>query len=241
MAKKDYIIIIDTETAKKDMVADFAAVISDRRGNVQTQCAVLVKGIYDNRTEYELFSDPTCTVESIWHSKRMNERYAAYDNMVKNGVRMIASGAAINRWLDKVKEKYDPYLTAYNLPFDLDKCKKTGIDLTMFTKRFCLWAVSATRWAHTKKYRNFALSVHAFNNPTKRGNMTYKANAETMARFVLDIPDFPDEPHTALEDVIDYELPILVKAIKGQKLKSLADLKTPAWQNMQVKNHYTAN
>ena len=139
MAKKEYIFIVDTETAKKDQVADFAGVVVDRRGHVVTQCAVLVKGVYDNRKEFELFSDPNTGIDSIWHSRRMDERYDAYDNMVKNGVRMIASGAAINRWIDKVVAKYDPYLTAYNLPFDLDKCKKTGIDLTMFTKRFCLW------------------------------------------------------------------------------------------------------
>jgi hypothetical protein len=44
--KKDYYLIIDTETTMSDKVADFGAVVVDRKGNIQTQCGVLVNGVF---------------------------------------------------------------------------------------------------------------------------------------------------------------------------------------------------
>ena len=153
---------------------------------------------------------------------------------------MIASISAINRWLEKAKVTHDPIMTAYNLPFDLNKCENTGIDLTLFPSRFCLWAASYTRWAHKKDYQNFALSVHGFNPPTALGNMTYKTNAELMARYVLKMPDLPDEPHTALEDIIDYELPILRAVVKGWKRENWMNPISYNWRECQVRDHFTA-
>ena len=34
MAKRDYFLIVDTETTQTDMVADFGAIICDRKGNI---------------------------------------------------------------------------------------------------------------------------------------------------------------------------------------------------------------
>jgi len=240
MAKKQFICIIDTETTRTDKVADFAAVVVDRKGNTTAQCAVLVAGVYNNRESHPLFYDNSAPVDSIWNRDSLSKRYDVYSRMLEGGSRMLASASAINRWLDRVKVNYDPFLTAYNLPFDVDKCEKTGIDLTGFSKRFCLWAAAADIWAQSKKYREFVLDVHGFNNPTKFGNMSYKANAEIMARFLLGNPDLPNEPHTALEDIIDYELPILRAITKRRALKNLVDLKKPDWRQMQVKNHFIA-
>ena len=44
--KKDYYLIIDTETTINDKVADFGAVICDRKGNIADQCGVLVSGVF---------------------------------------------------------------------------------------------------------------------------------------------------------------------------------------------------
>ena len=240
MAKKQFVLIIDTETTITNKVADFAAIVCDRKGNVTTQCAVLVADIYNDRDTHPLFFDKSAPVDSIWNKSSLDRRYDTYKRMIEGGSRMLGSMAAINRWLDKVKENFDPYLTAYNLPFDIDKCEKTGIDLTRFDRRFCLWAAAGDIWAHTKKYREFTLQQCAWNNPTKLGNWSYKANAEIMARFLLGDPDLPDEPHTALEDIIDYELPIFKAIAKRRSLKSLTSLRKPDWRQMQVKNHFIA-
>lgn len=239
MAKKDYFLIIDTETTQTDRVADFGAVVVDRTGRIFAQCAVMVNGIFTDMENHPLFH--TKDADPLWGQAGLSRRYDAYNNMVSSGMRQIASVSAINRWLDKVKATYDPYCTAYNIAFDRDKCNKTGIDLGQFAeKSFCLWHAAAAKWSHTKKYREFVLAVHAFNPPTKHGNMTFKTNAEVMARFVLDNPTLEDEPHTALEDVLYYELPILIKLVKNQKKAEWLNPPTTNWRKNQVKDWFTA-
>jgi hypothetical protein len=159
--------------------------------------------------------------------------------MLADGRRMLASVAAINKWLARAQQQFNPVLTAYNLAFDASKCDNSGIDLALFQRKFCLWHHSANKWAKTKAYRQFILDSHCFNKPTKHGNMTYHTNAEIMARFVLNNPTLEDEPHTALEDARDYELPILQALIKNISTKQL--LETVAgynWRDYQVKDWF---
>lgn len=240
MAKRDYFLTIDTETAVNGKVADFAAVISDKKGNVYNKCAVLVNGVFTDQQNNPLFFDPSASGDSIWSKQGAAKRYALYQDMVANGSRMIASTAAINRWLEKANVQYSPYLTAYNVAFDIDKCEKTAIDLTMFdpSRRFCLWHAAYNKWAHTKAFRQFVLDAHAFNTPTDLGNMSFKTNAEIMARFILGAPDLPDEPHTALEDIIDYELPILSRLVQTTKKKVWLNPEPFNWRNVQVKEWF---
>jgi hypothetical protein len=236
--RKDYYLIVDTETTMPETVADFGAVVVDRKGRIVNQCAVLVRGVFG--------IDPLFYIEheaekNLWSKQGKDRRFEAYEKMLDDGSRMVASVQAINRWLERVRGEYDPILTAYNLPFDLSKCKNTGIDLTMFTQSFCLWKASFNKWAMTSKYKNFALSLHAFNNRTELGNMSFKTNAETMARFILDEPDLIDEPHTALEDAIYYELPILKRLIATTKKKDFMNPNLAFdWRKVQLKNHFKA-
>jgi len=240
MAKKDFFLTIDTETTQDAMVADFGAVISDRKGRIFAQCAVLVNGIFTDMEEHPLFhifGDEN----DVFSKATLPARYDRYTAMVQGGQRMIASVSAINEWLAKAQAQYNPYLTAYNLAFDREKCANTGIDLTDFADRqFCLWHASVTRWAHTKNYRNFIASTHSFNKPTKHGNMSYKTNAEIMARFVMDNPLLEDEPHTALEDVLYYEIPILTKLVNTTKKAEWLEPKPFNWRKFQVKDHFKA-
>ena len=142
MARKQYFLIVDVETSIKDTVADFGAVICDRHGKIATQCAVLVQSVFGVES---LFFDKG--KPGIWSAAGVSKRMNKYNAMLQSGSRMLASVAAVNRWLEKAAGKYNPTLTAYNLPFDADKCQKTGIDLNPFAARFCLWAgeVSAPR------------------------------------------------------------------------------------------------
>ena len=237
--RRDTFLIVDTETTMSGKVADFGAVVCDRKGEILTQCAVLVDGVYTDREGEPLFH--AAGAGEIWNKARLGERYGSYDTMLESGARMLARPASINRWLDKAITTYKPYLTAYNLAFDLDKCVKTGIDLTgVGTDKFCLWHAAAQRWGHTKKFRQFVLENHAFNAPTNHGNASYKTNAEVMARFVLNQPDLQDEPHTAYEDVVYYELPILVALVKGYSKKKFLSPRAYNWREYQLKDAFTA-
>jgi hypothetical protein len=231
MARKQFFCIVDTETTIGDTVADFGAIIVDRKGKIFTQCAVLVRGEYGDKT---LFHDKNKS--NIWGYEGLRKREQAYIAMLESGKRMIASVSAINRWLNQAVGKYNPALTAYNLTFDIGKCANTGIDLDIFTDRFCLWQASVGNICTSKKYRQFCMENHLFNAPTEKRNMTYKTTAESVCGFVRG--EFIVEPHTALEDARDFELPILQYILKRKGWRN--NIKAHAWQDFQVKDHFCA-
>ena len=231
MAKKQYFAILDTETTMADTVADFAIIICDREGKIYNQCSVLVS---DHYGKFELFHDKAAN--DIWGYGGLNKRKENYIDMLNSGTRMLASVNAVNKWIVQAIAKYDPQLTAYNFAFDKSKCEKTGIDLTGFTNSFCLWQAAVGNICNTKKFRQFVLDNHGFNKPTEFGNMTLQTNAEIVAGFING--EFIKEPHTALEDARDFELPILREILKKRNWREKI---TPYnWRDFQVKNHFAA-
>lgn len=231
MAKKQFFLILDSETTKEDTVADFGAVICDREGNIFSQCAVLVAGHFDQK---ELFYNPQDT--GFWGKAAAIKRKESYNKMLESGTRMLSSVNAINRWIEKAIGKYDPELTAYNLAFDRDKCQKTGIDLTKFRNSFCLWQAAVGNICQTVKYKQFIIDNHLFRPPTELGNMAFLTNAEVVTGYITG--QVTDEPHTAIEDVIGYELPILKHILKKKKWRE--NIKPYNWRDFQVKDHFQA-
>jgi hypothetical protein len=231
MAKKQFFLIVDTETTITDKVVDFGAVVCDRQGNIHAQCAVMVQNVFGVD---ELFYDKNAP--GIWSKASVSKRMDNYNSMLTNGSRMLASIHAINRWLEKAQGKYSPELTAYNLAFDNSKCANTGIDLNMFASRFCLWGAAVGNICNTKAYKQFILQNHLFNNPTEKRNMTFSTTAEAVTGYLRG--EFTDEPHTSLEDIIGYELPTLVHIAKK---KGWRDKVTPYdWKKHQVNQHFEA-
>lgn len=231
MGKKQFWLVVDTETTINGKVFDFAAVVVDRMGNVQTQCAIIVKEHIDE----ELFYNPAATKGELWTREYAAGKKAKYAAMINSGSRMVASVNAVNRWLEKANGKYAPTLTAYNVAFDAGKCDATGIDLTMFPSRFCLWHLSAAMFADKKPFRAFALQNAYFGNRTQHGNMTMKTNAEVMAHFVTGT--HADEPHTALEDALYFEVPILVACLKRKDWKKYVGIPYD-WQRFSIKENF---
>ena len=231
MAKKTFFAIVDAETTAKDTVADFAIIIVDRKGEIFNTCAVLIHGHFD---AMELFYIPNARGD--WSLEYAKQKREAYNAMLTDGRRTLASVAAVNRWINQAVGKYNPILTAYNLPFDLGKSQNTGIDLSVFTAKFCLWQAAVGNICGSKDYKNFALANHGFNNVSDHGNATYKTNAEMVCGFLNG--KFSAEPHTALEDARDFELPILLDVIKR---KNWREKITPYdWNAHQLRDHYTA-
>lgn len=231
MAKKQFFAILDTETTMENTVADFAIIIVDREGKIYNQCAVMVK---DHYSTFELFHDKKAN--DIWGYGGLERRKNNYVEMLNSGRRMLASVNAINKWIQQAIGKYDPALTAYNLAFDKDKCSKTGIDLSGFSSEFCLWHAAVGNICDSKKYRQFVIDNHAFNNATQHGNMTFKTNAEVVCGFLKG--EIIDEPHTALEDARDFESPILQAILKKKNWRD--NIKAYSWRDFQVKNNFVA-
>ena len=231
MAKKQFFLIIDTETTIKDTVCDFGAVVVDKQGNIHDQLAVLVKDHFD---KFELFHDKQKA--GLWGTESLKRRREKYNQMLNNGTRVLANVQAINNWLVDVRIKYDPEMTAYNLAFDAEKCFKTGIILEHFQKRFCLWYAAVGNICHQKKYRQFVVENHLFNNRTEKGNLSYSTNAESVAGYLAG--ELTTEPHTALEDAIDYELPILHHIVNKKNWRD--NIKAYNWRNFQVRDWFVA-
>lgn len=234
MAKKHFL-IVDTETTVTDKVADLGIVVCDKQGNIEYEAGLLIREIFNDRENNLLFHDTTA--DPLWGKRNLPRRYKQYEDMLTDGRRMLASVAAVNRLFVKIALKYRPILTAYNLGFDAPKLENTGIDMTLFDQRFCLWHAAANKWANSRAYRQFALDNHLFGNRTKLGNMTIKTNADHMARFLLG-DDLPPEPHTALEDARDYERPILARLLKNTGPKDYMAPPKYNWRDFQVRNAY---
>lgn len=231
MAKKQWFCAIDVETTITDKVVDFGAVIHDRNGIIAVQCGILVRDIFGVDP---LFYDRNAS--GIWSAGSIERRMNNYNAMLETGSRMLASVNAINIWLAKAIGKYNPTMYAYNLAFDDSKCRNTNIDLTGFSDRFCLWGAAVGNICNTKKYRQYILENHLFNNPTEKGNMTFSTTAEAVTAFLRG--EYTDEPHTSVEDIIGYEMPTLVHIAKK---KGWREKITPyAWSKFQVKDHYVA-
>lgn len=224
--------IIDTETTLDDKIFDFAAVIVDRQGSIHHQMAVIIRDYID----HELFYDKNAI--GLWSKKYASEKRITYNVMIDKGERMIASVNAVNRWLSNALGKYAGLeLTAYNLPFDADKCKKSGIDLSGFTDTFCLWQGAIGSLCKRKAYHTFALDNHCFNNVTqKTRSCTISTSAETVASFLNG--SLMVENHDALSDVLDFELPIFRKLLKIRKWRENA--MPYNYRDFQVKNHFVA-
>lgn len=231
MGKKQFFCVVDTETTVTDKVVDFAAVIVDRKGVVHNTCAVLVRDVWGVD---ELFHRVNET--GLWSKSNLEQRKARYSAMVEAGTRTIASVNAINRWIEKAVGKYNPVLTAYNLAFDVNKCLNTAIDLAPFTDRFCLWGAAVGNICQTKAYKDFAINHHLFNNRTENGNMTYSTKAESVFGYLNGV--LVDEPHTALEDAVDFEVPILTHIVKKRGWRD--NVQAYNWQEFQVRDHYKA-
>lgn len=228
MAKKKFYAIVDTETTIANTVADFACVIVDTQGNIHAQCAIIIGAELDKG----LFFD---VKNPLWSEQNAKLKEANYRKMLADGTRVLASVGAVNRWLAKAIGKYNPELTAYNLAFDREKCLNTGIDLTGFVNSFCLWQAACGNLCKTKAYRQFVLDNHLINNATALRNMTYKTNAEAVTGFL--IGEFTTEPHTALEDAVFYELPILKKVLGMKKWRE--KITAYNWRDFQVKDNFT--
>lgn len=231
MSKRNYFAIVDVESTMSDTVADIAIVIVDKKGREYARLAALISGadtLFHMRGE-----------GGVFNADKLESRYDAYHAMIESGQRSVMTEAAVNGWIARAIQQFDPILTAYNIAFDSRICANSGIDLSGFRARFCLWHCAADMFARTHQYRQFILDNHLFRPPTAAGNMTYLTNADVMRKYLANDSGFPDEPHTALEDILDYEIPILVAVLRrARSVAELFDRPAYNWRNYQMRDWF---
>ena len=214
---KHFYLIVDSETTRKNTVADFGAVIVSKQGEIVERFGSLVLGHFG---KMPLFSDPSAEDSELWSEQSAKRREKDYYSMLDTGERSIASPALINQWLVRVNAQYSPVLTAYNLAFDLGKCRNTRISLGIFAQSFCLMKAAKRQIGQLAEYHNFCFENDFLTAKLRRPSMT----ANVMAKFVLGNEELEEEPHTALEDAQFYEAPILTKILESVTRKQLLEL-----------------
>jgi len=213
---RHFYLIVDTETTKKQTVADFGAVIVTKQGEIVERFGAMVLGHFGT---LPLFADATAPDSALWSEQSAKRREKDYYSMLDTGERSIASPALINQWLVRVNAQYAPVLTAYNLAFDLGKCRNTRIDLGIFAQSFCLMKAAKRQIGTLAEYHDFCHDNRFLTLALRKPSMT----ADTMAKFILGV-SLEDEPHTALEDAQFYEAPILTKILESVTRKQLLEL-----------------
>jgi len=217
---RHYYLIVDTETTQRGTVADFGAVIVTKQGEIVEQFGAMVLGHFGSMP---LFSDPTADPEAFWSAQSAQRRLKNYDEMLESGERSISSPALINQWLAGIKARYNPTLTAYNLAFDLGKCRNTRINLGIFGSRFCLMKSAKRKIGVLACYQDFCKARGLLTAKLRKPSMT----ADAMAKYIADTEysgSLADEPHTALEDARDYEAMILAYILRDTTRKQLLEL-----------------
>ena len=213
---KHFYLIVDTETTTKQTVADFGAVIVDRQGQIIDQFGAMVLGHFG---KFDLFYDPSAPDSAFWSAQSGKRRSKNYDQMLETGERSISSVGLINQWLAATNARYNPVLTAYNISFDLGKCRNTRINLGIFNQRFCLMKAAKRDIGVLADYQRFCYENGLLTAKLKQPQMT----ADSMAKYISGA-DLADEPHTALEDARDYEAMILAYILKTKTRKQLMEL-----------------
>jgi len=217
---RHYYLIVDTETTQRGTVADFGAVIVTKQGEIVEQFGAMVLGHFG---KLPLFSDPTADADAFWSEQSAYRRAKNYDDMLESGERSISSPALINQWLAGIKARYNPTLTAYNLAFDLGKCRNTRINLGIFGSRFCLMKSAKRKIGVLACYQDFCKARGLLTAKLRKPSMT----ADAMAKYIADTEysgSLADEPHTALEDARDYEAMILTYILRDTTRAQILEL-----------------
>jgi hypothetical protein len=217
---RHYYLIVDTETTQRGTVADFGAVIVTKQGEIVEQFGAMVLGHFG---KLPLFSDPSADADAFWSEQSAYRRAKNYDDMLESGERSISSPALINQWLAGIKARYNPTLTAYNLSFDLGKCRNTRINLGIFGSRFCLMKSAKRKIGVLACYQDFCKARGLLTAKLRKPSMT----ADAMAKYIADTEysgSLADEPHTALEDARDYEAMILTHILRDTTRAQILEL-----------------
>jgi len=213
---RHFYLIVDTETTKRGTVADFGAVLITKQGEIVERFGAMVLNHFGS---LPLFSDPTAPDSALWSEQSAKRREKDYYSMLDSGERSISSVGLINQWLAGINARYAPVLTAYNIAFDLGKCRNTRIDLGIFAQSFCLMKAAKRQIGTLAEYHDFCHDNGFLTLALRKPSMT----ADTMAKFILGA-SLEDEPHTALEDAQFYEAPILTKILESVTRKQLLEL-----------------
>ena len=206
MTKKEYKLVIDTETLggfHQPIAYDVGGAVTDRNGHI-----------------YETFH--FAVKETIGNVKRMNtayyaDKYPEYLERLYNHEMVLAPFADICEHINALIDKYAiQTLAAYNLQFDLRAMKYTALEILgteewtrADLKPLCIWC-AACEILYTAKFCKVARENGW---TTEKGNIC--TNAEVGFRYISQNWEFLEE-HRGLDDVL-VEVQILTAVYRKHK------------------------
>ena len=196
IAKNEYVIVLDTETANSiddPLCYDIGfAVVNPFTAEVIEQQSYVVA---------EIFLD-----DELMQSAYFAEKVPQYWEDIKNGTRKLAKLSTIRKALANTCKKYKvSKLFAHNMRFDNRSCNTTQRLLTSSKYRY-FFPYGVEMWDTLKMARNILKDNEAYGEfcyrndfMTKNGQRRY--TAEIIYRFLTDDVTFVEE-HRGIEDVL---------------------------------------
>lgn len=203
MAKKKYYAILETVATNRDMVADIAIIICDGQGRVFNRVAVVVKECYGD------FLSQNDLAQADFYD---------YAGKLNSGERVLASVVAVNHWIRQAFAKYNPELISWDLFLHLNRCAKTGIELSVFEQKICLFAVAQKILFSSTKFLKFSdLNGCAFD---------LKASGDCSGVELMTVLKFFSEKEgeievAALEKARDAVMPVLCSLVRSKRWRKV--------------------
>jgi DNA polymerase III epsilon subunit-like protein len=226
-------VIIDTETTSYDRAFDIGLVLTDLQGNILVKngkpraVGYMVSEIWEGLASQEdvvkitkenekrrllglpLFEVPESVYydnSELWGINTINRRLTTFDHLPRRIEKTEFIKGVIN---SIINSGYIP--VAYNAKFDKEKLENTGIRINGWLD---LWGLSTQTLRKdtvlTARYVTKMLhTVRGVRESSRYGVLpTIATSADLIYHFLID-DKAPEEPHTALEDAMDYEQPLL--------------------------------
>lgn len=227
--KKEYYLIIDTETAntvEEPIPYDIGYAICDRQGNIVLERSFVVA---------EVFIDEQDLMQSAYFA----EKIPKYWEDIKSGKRKVKSVYNIRKQIHEDMKTYNiKKVGAYNMGFDRRALNNLMRYVTKSfvrwffpfgTTYFCIWNMACSMLLNTRTYVNFALKN---NLVSEKDNVS--TSAENCYKYLTKNINFVEE-HMGLEDV-HIEVEIFAKCLSTHK-KIVNDINSACWRKVQKKRN----
>lgn len=223
--KKQYYIILDTETAnsvEQPLPYDFGWVVIDRQGNIYEKFSYVIAEIY-------------CDERDLMKTAYYAEKLPKYEKEIRNKERILASIWTARKSFISCMKKYDTsFVCAYNMGFDK---RALNNDIRYISKSWlrwffpygtefkCIWHMACTCVMNRPSYIKFAKKEGLV---SEAGNI--KTNAEACYRYIKGDITFT-ESHTGLEDCL-IEAEIMTFCFRQHK-KFDDSINSACWRKVQ--------
>ena len=210
MAKKEYFLVVDVETANfcnDALCYDVGFVVADRKGNIYASESLIVSDIFYKEVEL---------MKSAYYAAKIPQ----YDEGIKRkAFKVVSFYEARKILLETMKEWNIEIVCAYNASFDYNALNRTERWLTKSkyryffpygTKIYDIWHMACQTICMQKSYVRFCLE-NELTSPS--GNI--KTSAEAVYAYMTKNPHF-DESHTGLQDVL-IEVQIMAHCFRQHK------------------------